>query len=241
MGSMKKRSFADASTLLTRVLDLNYFVPNDDGVTPIPYRRVEGRKGSSLVLFLGENASGKSFARRIVTAIARENEVECIHISMQSRAADPMMSGGIRSFIYGTEDWQSTGENSVGTVLGGIRTCLGRETPHVMFWDEPDIGLSDSWAAGVGVAVHDFVGRLTENTKAVFVVTHSKPLVSQLVPLDPHVVFFGERKEQPESLQAWIDRPAVPRDIAMLGKASHRRFLLIEAILKRVRAASEHP
>ncbi len=234
----RKRSFTNASALLAHVLELDYFHPNKEGITPVPYRRVEGRKGSSLVLFLGENASGKSFARRVVTAIVRENEIECIHISMQGRAADPMMSGGVRSFIYGTEDWQSTGENSVGTVLGGIRTCLGRESPHVMFWDEPDIGLSDSWAAGVGVAVRDFVKGTTEHTKAVFVTTHSKPLVSQLAALDPHVVFFGD--ELPEDLKAWMERPVVARDIEMLGKASHRRFLLIEAILRRVRAASEH-
>jgi hypothetical protein len=233
MGSVKKkRFFTDAGTLLTRVFELDYFAPNDDGVTPIPYRRIEGK--GRLVLFLGENASGKSFARRIVTAITRENDDECIHVSMQSRAADPSMMGGIRSFIYGTEEWQSTGECSVGTVLGGIRTCLGRETPHVMFWDEPDIGLSDSWAAGVGVAVRDFVKGATKHTKVVFVTTHSKALVSQLAPLDPHVVFFGD--EQPESLQAWVDQPIVPRDIEALGKASHRSFLLIESILRRVRA-----
>lgn len=235
MGAVKKknRSFTNASTLLTHVLSLDYFKPNADGVTPIPYRRIEGQ--SPLVLFLGENASGKSFARRVVTAIVRDSDVECIHISMQARAADPMMGGGVRSFIYGTEEWQSTGENSVGTVLGGIRTCLGRDTSHVMFWDEPDIGLSDSWAAGVGVAVRDFVKGVTERTKAVFVVTHSKALVSQLAALDPHVVFFGD-DELPEDLRGWMEWPVVARDIETLGKASHRRFLLIEAILRRVRA-----
>jgi len=238
LGAVKKkpkaaRPFTDAATLIERVLGLSYFHPNEEGIVPIPCRHVAGT--GKLVLFLGENASGKSFARRVVTAIVRENDTECIHISMQARAADPMMGGGIRSFVYGTEEWQSTGENSVGTVLGGIRTCLGREGPHVMFWDEPDIGLSDSWAAGVGVAVRDFVRDATDLTKAVFVVTHSKPLVSQLAELNPYVVFFGDG-ELPEDLKAWTDRPIVARDIETLGKASHRRFLLIEAILKRVRA-----
>jgi hypothetical protein len=232
----KSRFFANANALVEHVLALSYFYPNEDGVVPIPCRHIKG--SGPLVLFLGDNASGKSFARRIVTAIARDSAVECIHISMQARAADPGMMGGIRPFIYGTEEWQSTGENSVGTVLGGIRTCLGRETPHVMFWDEPDVGLSDSWAAGVGVAVGDFVRKATDHTKAVFVVTHSKPLVSQLAALDPHVVFFGEN--QPKGLEEWIAETVKPRDIATLGEASHKRFLLIERILKRVRAASEH-
>jgi len=231
-----KLTFTSASTLVERVFSLPYFEPNEEGVTPIPVRHIAGR--DPLVLFLGDNASGKSFARRIVRSIAQQNKIECIHISMQSRAADPSMSGGIRSFIYGTEEWESTGVNSVGTVLGGIRTCLERDASHVMFWDEPDIGLSDAWAAGIGVAVRDFACSATAHTKAVFVVTHNKALVSQLAAVEPHVVFFGE--ERRESLGAWLSEPALPRDIATLKDVSHRRFLLIDKILKRVRKTAKN-
>jgi hypothetical protein len=223
-------AFKTAKKLLDHVLDLDYFQPDGKQPPPITYHRVTGR--DPLVVMVGDNASGKSFARRLVCAVARKAEVEAIHISMERRAGGDV-TGGMRGFIYGTEDWKSTGENSVGTVLGGIRTCQGREKPHVMFWDEPDIGLSDSWSAGMGLAIHKFVSEIPEHTKAVFVVTHSKPLIAQLLDLKPHYVYFGD-DDPPKTLQDWFERPVVARDIEQLGKLSHARFLRIQKILDRV-------
>lgn len=227
-------SFKNANTLLKRVLDLDYFVPNDKGVTPIVHHRIKGQ--DPLVVVTGDNASGKSFIRRLVSAIARKNSVESIHISMEGRSGADM-TGGMRAFVYGSEEWRSTGENSANTVITGIRTCQGREKPHVMFWDEPDLGLSDSWAAGVGVSIRKFAEDAPKHTKAIFVVTHSKPLVAQLIPFDPHFLYLGE--DPPKSLTDWLERPVIPRDIEELGKISHKRFLLIQAILDRVQKAKE--
>jgi hypothetical protein len=222
--------FKSAKKLLDHVFSLDYFQPDGNKPPPIPFHRFDGK--DPLVVMVGENASGKSFARRLVSAICRKAEVEAIHISMQGRAG-PDFTGGMRGFIYGTEEWKSTGENSVGTVLGGIRTCRGREKPHVMFWDEPDLGLSDSWSAGVGVAIRDFVKAPGEHTKAIFVVTHSKALVGQLLDVEPHYVYFGD-EEAPKSLLHWIEQPAIPRDIEELPKLSHTRFKRIQKILDRV-------
>ena len=227
--------FKTARKLLDHVLSLDYFQSEGKEPPPIPFHRVHGR--DPLVVMVGDNASGKSFARRLVTAVCRKVEVESIHISMERRAGGDV-TGGMRGFIYGTEDWKSTGENSVGTVLGGIRTCQGREKPHIMFWDEPDIGLSDPWAAGVGVAIRKFVETPPEHTRAVFVVTHSKALVSQLLPVEPHYIYFGD-SEAPASLEHWIEQPAIPRDIEELGKLSHPRFKKIQKILDRVEKRSK--
>lgn len=223
--------FKNAGKLLDHVLDLVYFQPDGQSPAPIPFHRVDGK--DPLVVMVGDNASGKSFARRLVTQVCRKVEVESIHISMERRAGADV-TGGMRGFIYGTEDWKSTGENSVGTVLGGIRTCQGREKPHIMFWDEPDIGLSDSWAAGVGVAIRKFVETPPEHTRAVFVVTHSKALVSQLLPVEPHYIYFGDG-EAPVSLAHWIEQPVIPRDIEELAELSHKRFKKIQKILDGVR------
>ena len=222
--------FKTASKLLDHVLGLDYFQPDGNKAACIPFHRVNGK--DPLVVMVGENASGKSFARRLVSAVCRKVEVESIHISMQGRAG-PDFTGGMRGFIYGSEEWKSTGENSVGTVLGGIRTCQGREKPHVMFWDEPDLGLSDAWAAGVGVAIRKFVQAPPEHTRAVFVVTHSKALVGQLLDAEPHYIYFGD-DEAPRSLEHWMEQPAIPRDIEELSKLSHTRFKKIQKILDRV-------
>ncbi len=227
---MAEFRFKTASKLLDHVFSLDYFHPDGKAGAAIPYHRVQGR--DPLVVMVGDNASGKSFARRIVSLMCRKNDVEAIAISMERRAG-PDFSGGIRSFIYGDEGYRSTGENSASTVITGIKTCQGRDKPHLMFWDEPDIGLSDSWAAGCGVAIRKFAEKPPEHTRGIFVVTHSKALVSQLLPVEPHYIHFGDG-EPPATLADWLTQPIKPRDIEKLGEQSHARFKKIQKILDQV-------
>ena len=108
--------------------------------------------------------------------------------------------GPASAFIYGDESWESTGVLSSRTVLTGIKTCQGRKSKHVIFWDEPDVGLSDSWAAGVGQSICGFVTDCPRNTVAALVVTHSKALVRELLPAAPAYVHLGkEPSEAPQS------------------------------------------
>ncbi len=221
--------FRSATKLLDHVLSLDYFQPEGKKPPPISYHRVPGK--DPLVVMVGDNASGKSFARRCVTAVAQKNKVESIHLSMEGRTGG--MSGLMKAMVYGDEDWRSTGENSIATIVTGIKTCEGRENDHVIFWDEPDVGLSDSWAAGVGVAIRKFVQSPPVHTLAIFVVTHRKALVAQLLDADPTYVYFGE-EGAPESLADWVDQPIVPRDIETLADLSHKRFQRIQKILNAV-------
>ena len=131
-----------SKVLLTEVLKTKFFQGEDPA---IPYLLVPTR--SRVTLLLGENASGKSFIRRLVHAVCSKYKVECIPLSMEGRSASGVPW---KSFIYGAEEHHSTGENSVSTVRTAFRTAEKRADPHVLFFDEPDIGLSDSWAAELG-------------------------------------------------------------------------------------------
>lgn|SRR5574338_615911 len=223
------RKFTTARGLLDHALELDYFHPNDKGVVPIPVHRTHGR--GNFVVVVGENASGKSFLRRILTALCREADIEMMPISMEGRGGE---YGGLRGFIYGDETWQSTGENSSVTVLTGIRTCEGREKPHVIFWDEPDLGLSDGWAAGMGQALCTFAKDLPKMTYGAIVVSHSRALVRELLPAKPHYLHVGS-EEAPPTLEAWLERPIVARPIEQLKAESFKRFKAIQKILDRVR------
>lgn len=225
----KPRAFTDLVSLLDHVFELDYFHLAEDGTTAIPHHWVRGR--GNFAVCLGENASGKSFFRRIVTAIAHEAKVEAMPISMEGRGDS---FGGLRGMVYGDESWQSTGENSSHTVLCGIRTCEERKTPHVIFWDEPDLGLSDDWAAGMGVALREFAENLPATTYGSLVVTHSRALVRELLPAEPHYLYFGST-EPPATLAEWVDAKPKARDLKALGEESHRRFKLIQKILDEVR------
>lgn len=228
-------TFTDAKTLIDEALQLDYFHPHaDDQQVPIPSLWVSGV--GNLIVIVGENASGKSFMRRIVTQMCRERKIECIPISMEGRGGS---YGGLRGMIYGDETWESTGVNSAGTVVGGLRTCRQRETPHVIFWDEPDLGLSENGAAGMGQAIANYCQEPNPHTLAAIVVTHSKPLVQQLVRplngLQPHYLHLGTAPEQaPKSFQEWLDRPVVPRSPEDIREGGHQRFKLIGRILKSV-------
>jgi hypothetical protein len=214
--------FTSVRTLLDRAFELDYFPK------VIPYHRADG--SGPLVVILGENASGKSFMRRIVQLLCHKNEIEFMGISMEGRAK--VSHAPWLAMVYGDESWQSTGCLSVSTVLSGINTCQGRDTPHVIFWDEPDLGLSDSWAAGVGQKICEFAATPPKHTTAAFVVTHNKALVEQLLPVNPYYVHLGKApNDAPQTLSAWIKSPVKPRDPELLSKESHRRFKAIQAIL----------
>jgi hypothetical protein len=198
---------------------------------PIPALWVEG--DVPLFLVLGENAGGKSFFRRCVRELTRRDTSikEVIHISMQGRAGVNRM-GPMKAFIYGDEEWQSTGENSAVTVETALRTCQGRKESHLLYWDEPDIGMSDGAAAGVGIVLAKFVDELPEHTKGIFVTTHNRVMVEQLLRLKPHYIHLGcEPPQAPPTLEAWIARPVVPILPAALAEASRRRFKAIQKIL----------
>ncbi len=220
----------DATSLIEQSLELDYFHPNEEGVTAIPafYRRGVG----NLVVVVGENASGKSFYRRIVQAICMQLKIECIHLSMEGRrkiAYNPIMT-----LVYGNEERDSTGVNSAHMVMMGIKTCREREIEHVIFWDEPDIGLSDSAAAGVGFAMHEFAKQMPKHTLAAIVVTHNKSLLAQLLDLNPHYLCLGE-EVAPPTLKAWIKKPATVRLPDDVCKVGHERWKLIQTILVKKR------
>jgi len=199
-----------------------YFTGVGDTPPALAMRHVPG--ASRLCLVLGPNASGKSLLRRLVGSTCRAKNIEHMGISMELRADNL----GPRMFVFGSETDQSTGENSTRSVLGGIRTCRGRTEPHVVFWDEPDIGLSDGYARGMGRTLAAFARDIPEHTVAAFVVTHRKALVRELLPVNPHVVFMGD--EGAASLDEWLARDEEPQDIEGLKDRSLATWQRVQAV-----------
>lgn len=229
---MKAAKFhvSDARSLVEECLSLEYFHPNKDGVVPIQAHWKPG--AGKLLVVLGENASGKSFFRRVVCAVCRDVGIEAIHLSMEGRNSTGF--GGLRVMVYGDEEEESTGVNSAYTVTKGIATCRGRENKHVIFWDEPDLGLSDNNAAGLGIVIRDFAADAPTNTIAAIVVTHSKALVQQLLPIGPHYLYLGE-ENVPQTIEEWLKAPIVPSPIGELKAKSRRRWGLISEILQAIK------
>jgi hypothetical protein len=216
---------SQADRLIKRLFELPYFAR---GRPPIPWVWVKG--DTPLYLVLGENGGGKSFFRKVLTEGARKHTKieEVIHLSMQGRSS----SGIVPAMIYGSENFQATGEITARTVMTAIETCRGRKHDHFLYWDEPDIGLSEAAELGVGIEIVKFCAKLPEHTKAVFITTHSRSLVKLLRGLKPHYIHLGTPKSRaPKNLEAWLNRSVIPLHPEEVQEASHKRYLRIQKIL----------
>lgn len=175
-----------------------------------------------LCLVLGDNASGKSFVRRLVSAGAREHGAEPIPLSMEGRTGMYM-----KSMVYGGEEEMSTGYNSANTVKTMMSTSRSREKPHTVFLDEPDTGLSDRWARSMGRVLAEFL-EFTEDSHLVglFLTTHRAALVREVLHLHPHVLLVGEG--WPQTLDDWL--AGDPREPEPLHALSDRGIALFRRI-----------
>ncbi len=195
---------------LDDVLAMPYFEPGF-----MPHAREPG--DSKLVVATGENATGKSFFRRVISAALKKSGVEPMPVSMELRAG----GGIVSAFIFGDEGRQATGEVTANSVLGGFTTSAGRKNRHAIIWDEPDVGLSDDYAAGAGLEIRDFVEKSGEPLFLCVVSSHRKVLLEQLLPLKPHHVRFGDRMTLDEVVRS---RPS-PKRLEELRERSHALFL----------------
>jgi hypothetical protein len=175
------------------------------------------------LIITGENATGKSFIRRLVYVICKQENIELIHLSQQGRCTTGIPS----AMIYGDESYNSTGYNTSTTIMGGINTCNNRDKDHFILWDEPDIGLSEKYSAGVGVAIRGFVENIPAHTRGSIVITHSKSLVRQLLPLNPTHLRLGDTL----SLNDWLREIPEPGDLDELKKRNHAMYLKINEII----------
>lgn len=213
-----------ARTLTRDVIKGFKFFGDKDPV--IPHTLHYGR--NPLVVVTGDNGGGKSIFRRLVGFACKDAGVEFIHLSMEGRTGG--MMGAMASFVYGSENWEATGLNSVRTVTGGIKTCRERDSDHVIFWDEPDTGMSDELAAGAGKLILNFILKKPKHTKAVFVVSHNRYLVRKLAAAKPHFLHMGRHPYA--SLEEWATRPVEPADVEAAMEEGITRSRRISAMTK---------
>lgn len=171
---------------------------------------------SRLVVVTGQNATGKSLFRRLLSAALKHEKVEPIPVSMELRSEGGMM----RAFVFGSESYQATGEITAHSILGGIKTSRSRAERHSIIWDEPDIGLSDDYAAGAGLEIKEFLSPAPEKLFGVVVMTHRRCLIQQLLDLAPHHVRFGDDLTLDQVMKARI----TPRRLKQLDDASLALF-----------------
>lgn len=187
---------------------------------------MKGSKKAKLIIAAGENASGKSFYRRLVQIDCQDRKVECIHISVEGRrriSESPWLV-----FVYGDEERDSTGSNSASTILTGISTSRKRESKHVIVFDEPDLGMSEGASMGAGTALAEFLTNPPEHLEACVLITHSRHLLAKLKDVPNHFLHFGK---EVHDIDSWVNRPVVERSLEDLKETNHKRYKNIQGII----------
>lgn len=211
----------------------NTFFNGDEA--PLKAHLDAGDDAAKVLVITGSNASGKSFAIRVLAAWlnAEKPKVEPIQVSMRIRTE----AGIHRAFMFGPfgDAQDSTGSVSLTAVQGGLRTAKGRETPCWLMLDEPDTGLSEDFGYAMGqyLAQHANEG-LGPNCHGLVVVTHSRELVQGLVDtlsVTPHFVHVDDK---PLSIKDWLSaaRRRSIDELLGLSEKSVKTFRALNKLLK---------
>jgi energy-coupling factor transporter ATP-binding protein EcfA2 len=185
---------------------------------------------SRLLVITGENATGKSLLRRILQQLARQDEVEAIAISPEYR----QMGGIARAFVYGDETNQASGQIACHVVTTAIRTSQGREKPHVIILDEPDMGLSDNASAGVAQAIVNYCNEPSPYLGYFAVITHRKAMLSLFAQAEVSHIRVGDEL----SLAQVVEQPIVPIAPEVLQERAYEMFQRVKSVLNEKRLYS---
>jgi DNA repair ATPase RecN len=164
-----------------------------------------GSPKSKLAVVFGENATGKSLilsSSKKYTGTFDQDRIETFSVSMRMRTTEGMGRG----IMFMNEASSSTGVSSVRAVMCTFDQAALREHPVWIMLDEPDVGLSDRYAAALGAYIADQVNKLPAHIRGVLLVSHSRQLLKRLrrdLHDAPHEVAMGDK----QSLVEYINRP----------------------------------
>ena len=212
-----------------------------DAEGPCPALLEPGDDNSRVVVISGENAGGKSLFGTYLDqwlkkrGKADQDQIQSMLVGMALRT----QAGMHRAFIWGEEGRNSTGSLSARAVLGGLNTCRNNENRNALLLDEPDIGLSESVAQAMGVTLARFAADMPEKMVALVVITHSRPLVRELMDLNPHCVRVGPDHRP---TREWLEHGPLPvGDLEDVTKTNLERMREVSRLFQNTKTRSPSP
>lgn len=211
------------------------FAPAVDGGQPFfrcSLQAPASDRNAKLVVVTGDNASGKSFWCKAFGEFYTDmvQGSECIRLGLSLRA-DPHRGSWIYSPI---EDQSSSGAISARVALTSFEQCSKRDGRHILVLDEPDLGLSESYAAALGSEIARFAAAAPDKTDAVVVVSHSRGLLHGLrMAGEPVHVRLGDERTLDDIITA-LPQPKTAEELAALPERGRETFHALQRWLKGV-------
>lgn len=216
-----------------------------DHAQDLPFKATAHDGDPRVMVVVGENCSGKSFFVECLRSWASHDKVLNICISIRERtgAGTYEMSSFRRSMMFGDESVHSTGATSVGVLERAFDNMQGRHDEGkscLLVLDEPEIGLSDGYAAALGTWLADKARALPESSPGVAIVTHSRALVTALqtqMGASPSMVRMGAEG----NLADWLTNPEVRSipELLALAETDITRFRKVIGVQNAIRKESE--
>lgn len=176
---------------------------------------------AGVLVVTGDNATGKSFVRRLVGIYCDMEKWECISISQEGRTSHGTMAAA----MYGSEGHLSTGSISSQTLLSGHRTSMKRDRPHVLVYDEPAIGMSEESRFGAALWMSlTYSKEWPEHLQALVVMTHDRYFVEELSHMKGFVFLNLDGYEKASDWLARDIRPRPPQEVHDFSIARYREL-----------------
>ncbi|MBY3157323.1 hypothetical protein HFO56_33905 [Rhizobium laguerreae] len=197
----------------------------------------EGQNPRAL-LITGENGGGKSLAVEILRQVSHDivqaegGKLEIMDIGMKRRVA----AGIERSFIFGHETTESTGNVSIRVALRGVANSRDRDHPHWLILDEPDIGVGDGYHAAIGEYLADFANTLHPACMGFVVVTHSRAIARELIAAGASSLRVGADLRPVGEWLSDGDRPKSVADLLALQSVVSETRSNVNRLLEALRA-----
>ncbi len=192
-----------------------------------------------LLLVVGENASGKSLVFRMIAGLADRHGILAMTLSIRERTGGGLfaMAHMRRAMIYGDEETSSTGAVSASVVKRGFDNMRERDGPCILALDEPELGLSDGYAAALGELIGANAAEAGPMACGTIVVTHSRELARGLMrglgAAPSMIAMTTGGVDAPCGVDAWIEsrEDRSVDDLLRLADASLDRFRRVQRIL----------
>lgn len=192
-----------------------------------------------VAVIAGENATGKSLFARILAAGAHHrHKLSPISVSIRERTGCGLdeMARFRQAMMFGDENEQSTGAASAKVLEAAFRNVHSRAEEGksaVLILDEPELGLSDGYAAAMGTYLAEQAEELPKKACGLVVVTHSRTLTQALIEglgILPTFVKTGDA----QSFADWLEgeRARTVEELLALPKLGHEQWRTVDQILR---------